>query len=138
MIGISFGGESSPDDVLDDPAGVGGGLAERVDGILRDGLRILGSGAAPSRTVEPDVDTEISIDRPWNVIVWNDPITLMTYVVYVFRRLFGYSEEKATQLMLEVHHQGRSIVTTVDREKAEYFVSRLHGFGLQASMEQTD
>ena len=91
----------------------------------------------PSRVLEPDTDTKVSIDRPWNVVVWNDPITLMSYVVYVFQKLFGYNREKATQLMLEVHHQGRSIVATVDRERAEYYVSRLHGFGLQATLEQT-
>ena len=91
----------------------------------------------PAKVLEPVTDTDASVDRPWNVIVWNDPITLMSYVVYVFRKLFGYPEEKATKLMLEVHESGRSVVATVDREKAEYYVSRLHGFGLQASMEQT-
>lgn len=94
--------------------------------------------ADPGEATRPETTTSTSLDRPWNVIVWNDPITLMDYVVYVFRKLFGYSEERATQLMLEVHQRGRSVVTTVDREKAEYYVSRLHGFGLQASLEQTD
>jgi len=92
----------------------------------------------PIEVLEPDTDTETSIDRPWNVVVWNDPITLMSYVVYVFQKLFGFTREKATRLMLEVHHQGRSVVATVDREKGEYYVSRLHGFGLQATLEQTD
>ncbi len=95
-------------------------------------------GAAPSKVLEPETHSEVSHDRPWNVIVWNDPITLMSYVVYVFQKLFGYPREKATRLMLEVHHQGRSIVATVDRERGEYYVSRLHGFGLQASIEQTE
>ena len=95
------------------------------------------AGPAPAKTIEPDTESRTSVDRPWNVVVWNDPITLMSYVVYVFQKLFGYTREKATQLMLEVHHQGRSIVATVDRERAEYYVSRLHGFGLQASLEQT-
>jgi len=71
------------------------------------------------------------------VVVWNDPVNLMSYVVWVFRSLFGYPRDEATRLMLEVHHQGRSIVATVDREKGEYYVSRLHGFGLQATLEQT-
>ncbi len=96
------------------------------------------SPTAPATTLEPETDSRAAHDRPWNVIVWNDPITLMTYVVYVFQKLFGYNREKATQLMLEVHHQGRSIVATVDRERGEYYVSRLHGFGLQASLEQTE
>ena len=95
------------------------------------------TGTNPARVVEPDTETRTSTDRPWNVIVWNDPITLMSYVVYVFQKLFGFNREKATQLMLEVHHQGRSIVATVDREKAEYYVGRLHGFGLLASLERT-
>jgi ATP-dependent Clp protease adaptor protein ClpS len=98
----------------------------------------LSQGVAPQRVVEPETRSEASIARPWNVIVWNDPITLMSYVVYVFQKLFGYPREKATQLMLEVHHQGRSIVATVDRERAEYYVSRLHGYGLQATLEQVD
>lgn len=96
------------------------------------------AGATPGKVLEPETHEETSLEPPWNVIVWNDPITLMTYVVYVLRKLFGYSEEKATQLMLEVHHKGRSVVTSVDREKAEYYVSRLHGYGLQASMERTE
>ncbi len=94
-------------------------------------------GISPARTLEPETEGETSIDRPWNVVVWNDPITLMSYVVYVFQKLFGYTREKATRLMMEVHHQGRSVVATVGREKGEYFVSRLHGFGLQATLEQT-
>jgi ATP-dependent Clp protease adaptor protein ClpS len=94
-------------------------------------------GQAPARTVQTETETKSSVDRPWNVVVWNDPITLMSYVVFVFQKLFGYNREKATKLMLEVHHQGRSVVATVDREKGEYYVSRLHGFGLQATIEQT-
>lgn len=78
----------------------------------------------------------LSIDREWNVVVWNDPINLMSYVTYVLQKLFGYSLEHATKLMLEVHHHGRSIVATVEREKAEYYVTRLHQYGLQATLEQ--
>ena len=81
-------------------------------------------------------ETRTEHDRLWNVIVWNDPINLMSYVTFVFQKLFGYSLAVATKHMLEVHGQGRSIVATVEREKAEYFVGRLHGFGLQATMEK--
>ncbi len=98
---------------------------------------LLAEGASPTEVLEPDTRTESSLSQPWNVVVWNDPITLMSYVVYVFQKLFGFGREHATQLMLEVHHRGRAIVATVDREKAEYYVSRLHGFGLQATLEQT-
>ena len=69
-------------------------------------------------------------------IVWDDPVNLMTYVTLVFRRLFGYSEEKATQLMLQVHNEGKAVVASGTREKAEYDVSRLHEHGLWATMRQ--
>ncbi|MEM7232905.1 MAG: ATP-dependent Clp protease adapter ClpS [Planctomycetota bacterium] len=82
-----------------------------------------------------DQETKTQPERNWNVIVWNDPINLMSYVSFVLQKLFGYSTEKATQLMLQVHNEGRSIVATVEREKAEFYVSRLHEFGLQATLE---
>lgn len=85
---------------------------------------------------EATEETNSSADRLWNVIVWNDPINLMSYVTFVFQKLFGFSLQVATKHMLEVHQQGRSIVATVEREKAECFVGRLHGFGLQATLEK--
>ena len=86
----------------------------------------------------PDVDTEdaVSIATPWKVIVWDDPINLMSYVTFVFRKVFGYSEEKAHQLMMEVHVEGRSVVSSGTREKAELDVFRLHEHGLWATLEQ--
>ena len=90
----------------------------------------------PTVLEDPDTDTDTSRDRLWNVIVWNDPINLMHYVTYVFQKLFGYSLEKATKHMLEVHHEGRSVVASVEREQGEYYVSRLHGYGLQATLEK--
>ncbi len=75
-------------------------------------------------------------DRPWVVIVWNDPINLMSYVTMVFQKLFGYSLEHATRLMLEVHNDGKSVVATGNREKSELDVARLHGYGLWATMQQ--
>ncbi|MCA8960925.1 MAG: ATP-dependent Clp protease adapter ClpS [Planctomycetes bacterium] len=93
--------------------------------------------ASPEEELGVEVAVEERLDRNWNVIVWNDPVNLMTYVTYVIQRLFGYSLEKATKLMLEVHNLGKSVVATVPREKAEYFVGRLHGFGLQATLEQS-
>jgi ATP-dependent Clp protease adaptor protein ClpS len=89
---------------------------------------------APVR--EPVVEEVVVTDRPWLVIVWNDPVNLMTYVVYVFQKLFGYSREKATKLMLEVHHDGKSVVSHGTREKAENDVARLHAHGLWATMER--
>ena len=75
-------------------------------------------------------------DLPWLVIVWNDPINLMSYVTYVFQKLFGYSFAKASKLMLDVHHKGKAIVSSGSREKAEFDVSRLHAHGLWATMQQ--
>ena len=75
-------------------------------------------------------------DRPWVVIVWNDPINLMSYVTLVFQKLFGYSLEEATRLMLQVHNDGKAVVSSGTREKAELDVSRLHAHGLWATMQQ--
>jgi ATP-dependent Clp protease adaptor protein ClpS len=89
-------------------------------------------------TTKTDVDTESTNDLAplWDVLVWNDPVNLMTYVVFVFQRVFGYNRELATKLMLEVHHQGKSLVATEPREKAEWHLSQLHGYGLQATMRK--
>jgi ATP-dependent Clp protease adaptor protein ClpS len=89
---------------------------------------------APERIDAPGEEDVPQYDTPWNVIVWNDPITLMSYVVLVFRQLFGYDEPTANKLMLQVHHQGRAVVATEPREKAEWYVFRLHEYGLQATL----
>jgi ATP-dependent Clp protease adaptor protein ClpS len=91
---------------------------------------------APVELDEPGVDDVVLPDRPWIVIVWNDPINLMSYVTFVFQKLFGYSKEKATQLMLDVHHKGRAVVSSGTRERAELDVFRLHEHGLWATMQQ--
>jgi ATP-dependent Clp protease adaptor protein ClpS len=91
---------------------------------------------AIEQTVRPDSDETADPDRPWVAIVWNDPINLMTYVTWVFQKLFGYDREKATQLMLDVHHKGRAAVASGSREQMEHDVSRLHGAGLWATLQQ--
>ncbi len=91
---------------------------------------------APVEADRPEHDERVGEDRPWIVIVWNDPINLMSYVTYVFQKLFGYSYEKATKLMLDVHHKGKAIVSSGSRERAELDVFRLHEHGLWATMEQ--
>ena len=91
---------------------------------------------APTSTPDVDTDESVAIDRPWKVIVWDDPINLMSYVTFVFRKVFGYSEEKARRLMMEVHVDGRSVVASGTREKAELDVFRLHEHGLWATLEQ--
>ena len=82
--------------------------------------------------------SDVDIDRPWVVIVWNDPINLMSYVTWVFQKLFGYSLEKATALMLDVHEKGRAVVSNGTRERAEVDVQRLHEHGLWATMQRDD
>ena len=90
----------------------------------------------PDELGSPDVEDATVTDKPWVVIVWNDPVNLMSYVVFVFQKLFGYSREKATKLMLEVHHDGKAAVSSGSREKAEADVARLHGHGLWATMQK--
>jgi ATP-dependent Clp protease adaptor protein ClpS len=91
-------------------------------------------GIAPERTDQPAVDERAERNRPWNVIVWNDPVTLMSYVVFVLRKLFGHDEATATRLMLQVHNEGKAIVASGPREKSESDVTRLHAHGLQATL----
>jgi len=86
--------------------------------------------------LDEEVDEDIRIDRSWMVIVWDDPINLMSYVVYVFMKLFGQSLENATQLMWQVHNEGKAVVSSGTREKAELDVFRLHEHGLWATMQQ--
>lgn len=102
---------------------------------LGSSLRPRGS-TAPVEAEEPTSDTEDLTDTPWVVIVWNDPINLMSYVTFVLQKLFGYSLEKATALMLEVHNDGRSVVSSGSKEKSELDVFRLHEHGLWATMQQ--
>jgi len=85
---------------------------------------------------QPVSEEDFEYDRPWVVIVWNDPINLMSYVTLVFQKLFGYSLAKATKLMLQVHNDGKAVVSSGNREKSELDVARLHAHGLWATMQQ--
>ena len=91
---------------------------------------------APARTPDTTVDEEYDLDRPWVTIVWNDPVNLMTYVTFVLQELFGYDEPTATTLMLQVHHEGKAIVSSGPRERMEHDTSRLHAYGLWASFQR--
>ena len=91
--------------------------------------------AAPVEVEQPRSADDFDLDRPWSVIVWNDPINLMSYVTFVFQKLFGYSLEKAQKLMLDVHHKGKAVVSSGTREKAEFDTFRLHQYGLWATMQ---
>lgn len=92
----------------------------------------------PVRADESDLDDAPSSNSPWIVLVWNDPINLMSYVTHVFQKLFGYSTEEATKLMLDVHHKGRAVVASGNREECEMHVFRLHEHSLWATMEHDE
>jgi ATP-dependent Clp protease adaptor protein ClpS len=93
---------------------------------------------APVQIGVPETVEVVDADRPWKVIVWNDPINLMSYVTLVLRKLFGFSQEKAHKLMLDVHLKGRAVVSSGPRERAELDVFRLHEHGLWATMEHDE
>ncbi len=95
-------------------------------------------------TTRADVDvqevvttrTTTETKRPWNVVVWDDPVTPMSVVVAIFKKVFGYSNNKCTQLMLTVHHQGRAVVWSGERERAEGYCVKLQVAGLQCTVEE--
>lgn len=80
----------------------------------------------------------VSLGVPWNVVVHDDPVNLMDYVTWVFKKVFGYPDPHATRLMMEVHTSGRSIVWTGEREKAEFYAQQLQSFQLKTSMEKAE
>jgi ATP-dependent Clp protease adaptor protein ClpS len=90
--------------------------------------------AEPS--VDQSTDDVVDLQLPWIVLVWNDPINLMSYVSFVFQKVFGFTKEKADNLMMDVHEKGRAVVSSGPREKAELDVFRLHEHGLWATMQQ--
>lgn len=92
----------------------------------------------PSTIERPDTDEVVRQDKPWIVVVWNDPINLMSYVTYVFQKLFGFPREKAHRLMLQVHNEGRAMVASGPRERCEADVARLHALGLWATLFKED
>ncbi len=96
--------------------------------------------SSPQTTELPAVSeqTDDALDTPWNVIVYNDPVNLMGYVTLIIMRIFGYSKEKATKMMLEVHQKGRSVVWTGEKERAELYVEQLHSHQLLAGMSEAE
>ena len=87
---------------------------------------------------EIETRDEDALDAPWNVVVHNDPVNLMSYVTMVFQRVLGFPRDRATKHMLEVHHKGRSLVWSGERERAEAIVEQLHGYLLLATIEQAE
>ncbi|HET6407320.1 MAG TPA: ATP-dependent Clp protease adapter ClpS [Chthoniobacteraceae bacterium] len=92
----------------------------------------------PETVVVEETQSDTLLDLPWNVVVHNDPVNLMSYVARVFQKVFGYSKERATRHMMEVHQKGRSIVWTGVREHAEAYVQKLHGHLLLATLEKAE
>ena len=88
--------------------------------------------------LEEELKAIFSGDTPWVTIAWDDPVNLQSYVTYVFMELFGYSKAKATELMLQVHNDGKAIVSTGSREEMEHDVARLHEYGLWATLQRGD
>ena len=96
------------------------------------------SAPSPVELDEPVTDDLTALATPWVTIVWNDPVNLMSYVTFVFTTYFKYSKKKAEKLMLEVHHDGRSVVSTGSREEMERDVQAMHEYGLWATMQKAD
>ena len=115
----------------------GAGVAERELAVMAAAIK-----DPPTIVEEPGIEKETrskeDVDLPWQVVVHNDPVNLMTYVTMVFQRVFGYPREKAERHMLEVHQKGRSIVWSGMRERAELYVQQLHGYLLLATLQKLD
>lgn len=104
-------------------------------------MRIAPEKTTPRSAVkEPELieetGTDAALDSPWQVVVHNDPVNLMTYVTMVFQKVFGYPREKAERHMLEVHQKGRSVLWSGVLERAEFYVQQLHGYLLLATVER--
>lgn len=112
------------------------GAIASTAGFSRDHRTMFGMTTSPQAPViEPDTDDSTDLDEVWKVVVWNDPVNLVSYVAWVLRTLFGHSKEKAMRLTMQVHNEGRAIVNDGPREQAEMDCYRLHQHGLWATME---
>jgi len=94
------------------------------------------TAATPDQLTDELTEDVTVLATPWVTIVWNDPVNLMSYVTYVFSKYFGYDKTKAEKLMLEVHHDGKSVVSTGTREEMERDVQAMHEYGLWATLEK--
>lgn len=88
--------------------------------------------------LEEELRAIFNADRLWVTVVWDDPVNLMSYVTFVFMELFGYSKDRATELMMKVHNEGRAVVSSGSREEMERDVQRLHEYGLWATISRED
>ncbi len=116
----------------------GGCLAQiqEIEGITHISNEKTGTITTAEPTIEKETRSEEDLDLPWQVVVHNDPVNLMSYVTMVFQRVFGYPRERAERHMLEVHQNGRSILWSGMRERAELYVQQLHGYLLLATLEK--
>jgi ATP-dependent Clp protease adaptor protein ClpS len=116
----------------------GGCLAQiqEIEGITHISNEKAGTITTAEPTIEKETRSEEELDLPWQVVVHNDPVNLMSYVTMVFQRVFGYPRERAERHMLEVHRNGRSILWSGMRERAELYVQQLHGYLLLATLEK--
>jgi len=109
---------------------------QEIEGTTHVSNEKAGTITTAEPTIEKETRSEEDLDLPWQVVVHNDPVNLMSYVTMVFQRVFGYPREKAERHMLEVHHNGRSILWSGMRELAELYVQQLHGYLLLATLEK--
>ena len=93
---------------------------------------------APADLARADIEQDLSMDRPWITLVWNDPVNLMSYVTYVFESYFGYPRSKAEKLMMDVHRKGRAVVSHGSRDEMERDTEAMHEFGLWATFRKDD
>lgn len=92
--------------------------------------------AIAERSASTQDSAQLTPEQPWQTIVWDDPINLMSYVSYVFRSYFGFSQDQAEELMLKVHTEGRAAVAEGSREAMEMHVEAMHGYGLSATVQK--
>jgi ATP-dependent Clp protease adaptor protein ClpS len=109
---------------------------KEMEGVIHVSNQKAGTITTAEPTIEKETRSEEDLDIPWQVVVHNDPVNLMSYVTMVFQRVFGYPREKAERHMLEVHHKGQSILWSGMREPAELYVQQLHGYLLLATLEK--
>ena len=114
----------------------GAGVAQSEAAVLLSAAKSATRSTVEDPVIEKETRSQDDVDLPWQVVVHNDPVNLMTYVTMVFQRVFGYPREKAERHMLEVHQKGRSILWSGMRERAELYVQQLHGYLLLATLEK--
>jgi len=118
------------------PQRCGAGVAQSEAAVLLSAAKSATRSTVEDPVIEKETRSQDDVDLPWQVVVHNDPVNLMTYVTMVFQRVFGYPREKAERHMLEVHRKGRSILWSGMRERAELYVQQLHGYLLLATLEK--